>query len=132
MLAWLKWILVGTGFSALFIIILLVSNNHEANTRTIQEVETALQNANIGQMRSEDGYSLNKEDAVTKLVQETIEKQKNNGNGLNIHYAFLDEDRNQTQKEDDMVAVQFLIEQINNHGDVVSEAESVVALKEGA
>lgn len=129
----LKWLLVGV-FSFLAIGVTIIAFNYnkidEGNVRAVQEVEAALQSANIGLIRDGASPTISKKEIVANMVKEVAETQKNSGNDIKIKYVFLDEKDNVTNDESNINSVQFQINLINDDGETISVAESKLSLKE--
>ncbi|MEK5504088.1 hypothetical protein [Bacillus sp. FSL M8-0168] len=123
-----KWTIVSVFLIAFLCLGAFGYLKHESNVRTVQEVKLALASSNIGNARDGDEPSLSK-DAVSNLITEVVESEKNNGNDIRIKYVFLDKENNLTTNPENANSIQFKIELLNKNK-VVSTSVSRLVLKE--
>lgn len=129
MFSWLKFL---TFFGAIGFLTFYSNNlysQQKMNNDTIQTVNVALKSLNLGDLRNGFHYSINKRDVVNELIFEIVKVQKNHGKDLRISYAFLNRDNNLTEKEDEIVGIQFKVELLNGNGKVESVSEQRQILK---
>ncbi|GLI90687.1 hypothetical protein ACFVL4_13640 [Bacillus subtilis] len=123
-----KWTIVGVFIVLVVIVGAIGFSRHDANVRTLQEVQFALESSNIGAARDGNELTLSS-DAVTNMIAEVIKTQKNNGNDIRVNYAFLNKDNEITSNPESANSIQFQIQLLKDKK-VVSTSESRLVLKE--
>ncbi|MEC3664926.1 MULTISPECIES: hypothetical protein [Bacillus subtilis group] len=123
-----KWTIVGVFIVLVVIVGAIGFSRHNANVRTLQEVQFALESSNIGAARDGNELTLSS-DAVTNMIAEVIKTQKNNGNDIRVNYAFLNKDNEITSNPESANSIQFQIQLLKDKK-VVSTSESRLVLKE--
>ncbi|MHA4964891.1 hypothetical protein [Bacillus subtilis] len=123
-----KWTIVGVFIVLVVIVGAIGFSRHDANVRTLQEVQFALESSNIGAARDGNELTLSS-DAVTNMIVEVIKTQKNNGNDIRVNYAFLNKDNEITSNPESANSIQFQIQLLKDKK-VVSTSESRLVLKE--
>lgn len=129
-LKWLYFFIV-----ALLIVLFVVYFGVVQNTATssAEDTEGLMPNASVGTIRANaeegnDGYKyFDKEELVSSLVANIAESQTNYNYNTNLYYLFLDENGEVTEDEDDMRQIQFLIQYVDDEGEVYGSAERTLS-----
>lgn len=130
----LKWLVVF--LTGLFVVFIVAYNLtvQESAVRTTGEVETLAESMKVGLIRSEiedgnDGFSfVSKEEVVTNLVSHVATVQKTHPYSINLQYVFLDESGNVTEEEKDIRSLQFVVQYLDEAGEVKATAEKHLKL----
>ncbi len=131
MLSWMKYLAILLFFGA----IIAVSNHfftlQKINVTTIQEVDGLLRSVNIGELRSTDHATLQRETMLQELLLSIASSQKNHQSDIRVSYVFLNKDGQVTESEEEIAGVQVKVDTLNKDGEVESSSERRLILKEG-
>jgi len=130
----MKWVWVF--LTVLFLVFFIAYTATVQNTavRTTSEVEALAENLSVGLIRSEieeseDGYPFfDKEEVIANLVTNVANVQKNHRYDIDLQYVFLDKNGKITETESEMRGVQFIVQYMNEKGEVAASAEKRVTL----
>lgn len=105
---------------ATIVVIVLFGLIHQTNIISTQDVDLDLASVNVGEARETLSTTLDKETIVSNLLLKISESHTNHKHDTSVSFAFLDENGNVTEDEEEIKSVQFKVELLNKDGQVQS------------
>jgi hypothetical protein len=123
-----KYLFITFIFIVATVWVVTIATRQSANVTSTQEVQLALNSAQLGSIRESATNAVDKKALVANLVLEVIKAQKEQGKDIKIDYVFLDKNGKVTEVENQIESVQFKVSLLNDEKKVISSSTQRISL----
>lgn len=125
---WFKYTVISLLFVTVMLFMVALTTRGHTNITATQEVEGALQSANVGEIRDNVSDTMDKKTIASNLMLSIAESHKEQNMDVKVNYVFLDDNGSVTENESQINSVQFEVAIIDDEGRVQSRSKQRVAL----